>query len=237
VTVLDSLTHGGGTIDGHRRERSRQVPASAVSPEGSTSTPFKLVSTLSERAVADEVEQAWGGRDLPSDAVDPWAACREARLFEDVDYGQWGLALLAPSASAARTAQEREARPSEFGPDDIVLGEFLGDQELLVLAPSEKGGGGGVSSSRRMAVSVWTAWWRWSASCQRSMLQVTPCSILTGQHRAYGESIGSGDQVLPDPNEVPGQVHPHPGDPSARCGSRAFGCCHGVPSLPSRLAR
>lgn len=116
-------------------DRYRRQPSP---PEGSTSNPFKLVSTLSERAVADEVEQAWGGRDLPSDAVDLWTVCREARLFEDVDYGQWGLALLAPSASAARTAQEREARPSEFGADDIVLGEFLGDQELLVLAPSEK---------------------------------------------------------------------------------------------------
>jgi hypothetical protein len=50
-----------------------------------------------------------------------------------------GLALLAPSARAARTAQERAARPAEPRPDDIVLGEFLGDQELLILAPSEAG--------------------------------------------------------------------------------------------------
>jgi hypothetical protein len=65
--------------------------------------------------------------------------CREARLFEDVDYSQWGLVLLTPSTSAARTAQEREARPAELRSDDIVLGEFLGDQELLILAPSEMG--------------------------------------------------------------------------------------------------
>ena len=117
-------------------DRYRRQPSP---PEGSTSNPFKLVSTLSERAVAGEVEQVWHGRDLPNDVADLWAVCREARLFEDVDYGQWGLALLAPFASAERTAKEREARPSEFGPNDIVLGEFLGDQELLVLAPSETG--------------------------------------------------------------------------------------------------
>jgi hypothetical protein len=35
--------------------------------------------------------------------------------------------------------QEREVRPADLRPDDIVLGEFLGDLELLVLAPSETG--------------------------------------------------------------------------------------------------
>jgi hypothetical protein len=119
------------TLDRFRRQPSP--------PEGSTTNPFKLVSTLDGPAGGNEVEDAWSGHELPSDAVDLWAACREARLFEDVDYGQWGLALLAPSASATRTAQEREARPSDLRPDDIVLGEFLGDQELLVLAPSETG--------------------------------------------------------------------------------------------------
>ncbi len=108
-------------------------------PEPCSSNPFKLMSTVEAPATVDEVEAAWRGHELPSDAVELWATCREGRLFEDVDYGQWGLALLAPSASAARTAQERGARPSQFRPDDIVLGEFLGDQEVLVLAPSESG--------------------------------------------------------------------------------------------------
>jgi hypothetical protein len=108
-------------------------------PEASMSNPFKLVSTLDGPARANEVGVAWRGHGLPCDALDLWAACRQARLFEDVDYGQWGLALPAPSASATRTAQEHAARPAELRPDDIVLGEFLGDQELLVLAPSETG--------------------------------------------------------------------------------------------------
>ncbi len=108
-------------------------------PGGSTDNPFKLMSTVDGPARPDEVEDAWSDRELPSDVVDLWAACREARLFEDVDYGQWGLALLTPSASATRTAQEHEARPSDLRPDDVVIGEFLGDQELLVLAPCETG--------------------------------------------------------------------------------------------------
>jgi hypothetical protein len=120
--------------DALARFRRRPSP-----PEASTSNPFKLVSTLDEPAGANEVEDAWRGHGLPSDALDLWAACRQARLFQDVEYGQWGLALLAPSASATRTAQERAARPADLRPDDVVLGEFLGDQELLVLAPSEAG--------------------------------------------------------------------------------------------------
>jgi hypothetical protein len=37
-------------------------------------------------------------------------------------------------------AQARaSARPADLRPDDVVLGEFLGDQELLVLGPSEAG--------------------------------------------------------------------------------------------------
>ena len=53
-------------------------------------------------------------------------------------YGQWGLVLLTPAASAARTTKERASRPDELAPDDVVVGEFLGDLDLLVLAPGER---------------------------------------------------------------------------------------------------
>lgn len=117
-------------------DRFRRQPGP---PEGTTTSPFKLESTLDGPALPGELEEAWNGLELPSDAVDLWAVSRETRLFEDVDHGQWGLALLTPSASATRTAQERDARPVDLRPEDVVLGEFLGDQELLVLAQSETG--------------------------------------------------------------------------------------------------
>lgn len=117
-------------------DRYRRQPSP---PEGSTKNPFKLMSTLDGPADANEVKGAWMGQELATDAGDLWASCLSARLFEDVDYGQWGLVLMSPSASATRTAREREARAADLRPDDVVLGEFLGDQELLVLAPSEEG--------------------------------------------------------------------------------------------------
>lgn len=108
-------------------------------PEGVTDNPFRLSSTVEEPAGRTEVEQAWPGRRLPEQLTQVWAAARGARLFVDVEYGQWGLVLLSPAGSAERTAVELQARPGDFHPDDIVVGEFLGDQELLVLARTGEG--------------------------------------------------------------------------------------------------
>jgi hypothetical protein len=101
--------------------------------------PFRLRSSLSEPASTGEVEAAWKGAELPKEVAHLWATCRAARLFEDIDYGQWGLAILDAASSSERTRQERARRSSEFRSDDIIVGAFLGDQELLVLAPSEHG--------------------------------------------------------------------------------------------------
>ena len=59
-------------------------------------------------------------------------------LFEDVEYGQWGLVVLSPRESAERTMSEREARAGDFRDGDIVIAEFLGDQELLIRSAPEE---------------------------------------------------------------------------------------------------
>ncbi len=101
--------------------------------------PFTLSSLVDAPATMEDVERAWSHAVFPANAVAFWSACRSARLFEDVEYGQWGLVLLDPKSSSIRTKQERAARPKDTHVDDIVIGEFLGDQELLIIAPSEKG--------------------------------------------------------------------------------------------------
>jgi hypothetical protein len=97
-----------------------------------------LGNTLNPPAPAEEVHRAWPGG-VPNEVAALWAHTSGGKLFEDVKYGQWGLKLLSPPESAARTARERADRPEEIRADDIVLGEFLGDQELLVFGPSEPG--------------------------------------------------------------------------------------------------
>lgn len=101
--------------------------------------PFRLACTLDPPASRSEIVAAWPGRNLPDELVTLWLICRRARLFEDIDYGQWGLAILSPEESAARTAAEHTARPDDHAPDDIVVGAFLGDLDLLILAPAELG--------------------------------------------------------------------------------------------------
>ncbi len=101
-------------------------------PPEPSSNPFKLSSQLEIAATSAEIERAWPDTP-PEQLVEAWTAAREARLFVDVDYGQWGLVLLSPGKSAARTEKERAARPKDFERGDVVIGEFLGDQELLVL--------------------------------------------------------------------------------------------------------
>jgi hypothetical protein len=71
----------------------------------------------------------------PAELARAWSTSRQWRLLEDVDYGQWGLVLLSPAASAQRTAEERARRPAACRVDDVVIGEFLGDQELVRRPP------------------------------------------------------------------------------------------------------
>lgn len=107
--------------------------------DGYGDSPFKLGCLLSGPATDEEIASAWPGVALPGELIGAWSVSRESRLFEDVDYGQWGLILLSPAASAKRTAEQRAQRPGAYRPDDVVIGEFLGDLELLVMAPSEAG--------------------------------------------------------------------------------------------------
>ena len=115
-------------------ERFRVVPHARRAD-----SPFRLVSSVSSSTGPGEVDAAWYPRDIPDEVTSMWGAARSARLFEDVDFGQWGLVILNPHDSRLRSDAERQARPQDFRDDDIVLGEFLGDQELLVVAPSESG--------------------------------------------------------------------------------------------------
>jgi hypothetical protein len=105
--------------------------------DGIGDNPFRLACSFEPpTSPSGELSAVWGGRELPSELVELWTSARSARLFEDIDYGQWGLVLLSPPESADRTALELAERPGDFAAGDIVIGEFLGDQELLVHTPT-----------------------------------------------------------------------------------------------------
>ena len=60
-------------------------------------------------------------------------------MFTDVDYGQWGLVLLGPEVSWRRTLEQLDLNPADLRPGDVVIGDFLGDLEFLIYAPTEAG--------------------------------------------------------------------------------------------------
>ncbi len=76
---------------------------------------------------------------IPDDLRDFWRIARDARLFEDTTYGQWGLHLLSPSESLRATQKFQLARERDSSTYDLVVGRFLGDSELLLVRcdPSE----------------------------------------------------------------------------------------------------
>jgi hypothetical protein len=95
--------------------------------------PFRLESRLASPATADDIRRAWGRAALPPSVVELWLTAGGAELFVDVTYGQWGLRLFSPAVSADRSRHEFLERPSDVRPDDVVLAEFLGDQDLLLV--------------------------------------------------------------------------------------------------------
>jgi hypothetical protein len=69
---------------------------------------------------------------LPEPLTDLWSVASSVELFRDVTYGQWGLVLWDPRAALAGT-RGRRTRPADQRPGDLLLGEFLGDVEKLLL--------------------------------------------------------------------------------------------------------
>lgn len=102
--------------------------------DGVSDNPFRLACAVDEGAGETEIVDAWPETPLPTELIELWSQARSATLFEDIDYGQWGLRVLSPAASAELTALEQRERPDDYRAGDIVVGEFIGDQELLVLA-------------------------------------------------------------------------------------------------------
>jgi len=94
--------------------------------------PFPTVCNLRAAASPKDIADcspAW----LPAEVKSFWAVYRGGELFKDVAYGQWGLRIFSPEASATETKRYREIQPYRVTDEDLVLGEFLGDSDLLLV--------------------------------------------------------------------------------------------------------
>ncbi len=69
---------------------------------------------------------------LPEDLQELWQKCNGLRLFEDKTYGQSGLIIWSPQKVLEKQKSLRQ-NSDEFQDGDLVIGEFLGDSDLLVV--------------------------------------------------------------------------------------------------------
>lgn len=116
-------------------EQLRQSELAARTPEPrEKNVPFSLSCEICPRQSCDfsEVRSSLG-IDLPDDLTDLWSETSGLRLFEDKMFGQWGLVVYSGEGALTKTKEVAIARPRDFRNGDLILGEFLGDSDLLVL--------------------------------------------------------------------------------------------------------
>jgi hypothetical protein len=80
-----------------------------------------------------EIEEQLGVT-LPEELVSLWESVSSIRLFEDTTHGQRGLLVWSPSEVLRRNPEERRAyRGPEFRDGDLIIGEFRGDLERVLV--------------------------------------------------------------------------------------------------------
>jgi len=77
------------------------------------------------------------GITLPLAIIHLWDKTSGLRLFEDITYGQWGLILWSPNQVMTEQEKYIAQRKEDFHLGDLIVGEFLGDADLLVLRCDE----------------------------------------------------------------------------------------------------
>jgi hypothetical protein len=97
-------------------------------------SPFPLSCQLSKPVPwsVDKVEAACSVS-LPSDLKGFWDRVAAARLFEDLEYGQWGLVLWSAEEVIERSPKIALERPRDYRSGDLVVGAFLGESDLLLI--------------------------------------------------------------------------------------------------------
>ena len=73
------------------------------------------------------------GVQIPSELAEFWQNAFDAKLFEDADYGQWGLQIFSPQEAETITKLAQRRRCRQFRPGDLVVGQFLGDLDQLIV--------------------------------------------------------------------------------------------------------
>lgn len=128
-----------GTLQQLRLQWS--APRKAAHPRGESA--FELCCRFSPDA-ATAVSIAQAGEGLPAAVRAFRAEAESAELFIDVTFGQWGLKIFGPVESAAEWHFENTRARTPIDRNDLVVGRFLGDSELLIVRSTHASNAGQV---------------------------------------------------------------------------------------------
>jgi hypothetical protein len=70
---------------------------------------------------------------IPNDLQKFWVSFDHAELFRDITYGQWGLDILSREVALCCTKEQIECRPCDFLITDLIIGQFRGDSDMLMI--------------------------------------------------------------------------------------------------------
>lgn len=110
----------------------KAIPLIKVTDVGDVVMVLKCSTFPPRKFTSEHIEKALGIQ-LPNVLLDLWEKTAGLRLFEDTDFGQWGLVTWPASQLIKKNHQVFSNRPSEYREGDLIIGEFLGDEELVVL--------------------------------------------------------------------------------------------------------
>lgn len=93
--------------------------------------PFLLKCSLSLNGKSEEI--ICDNYEFPEDLYEFYKFFNGAILFEDAIYGQWGLKLYSFQEAFESTEIYEKNRSNEVQKGDLIVGEFIGDSDLLLV--------------------------------------------------------------------------------------------------------
>ena len=73
---------------------------------------------------------------LPKELLEFYSLSDGTILFKDVEYGQWGMKIY-PSSQLADLNEKVKIYREDLSESDLIIGEFYGDSDLIVLSLEE----------------------------------------------------------------------------------------------------
>lgn len=80
------------------------------------------------------------GLQLPPDLIEFWNLTSGMRLFEEIHYRQWGLILWSAAEVMNNHKNQENSVCENLNSSDLVIGEFKGDLDLVVMRCDPKAG-------------------------------------------------------------------------------------------------